>query len=111
MTTDKVIKNMLDKFDKLSMAYYNLAVESDKITPEVTQALVNYILFRDTYLKLASIVWLDSLVSSDDAWMLQCYESYRTTQLKIFNTGGGIDLNDKEFVHKIREWRRTYDED
>lgn len=111
MMTDKVIKNMLDKFDDLSMKYYNLRSDSDKVTPELTQALIDYMLFRDTYIQLTSIVWLNSLVSSEDSWMLGCYEAYRTTQLKIFNNGDSINLNDKEFVYKIREWRRSFDDE
>jgi hypothetical protein len=90
-----ILGNLLDKLDKLAERYRSTKSPED---------LVKYILFRDKVLELYGIVWLDSLVDSNTAWMLMCYEASVTDGLGVFPTKA---VPQPEFVQQLKEWRES----
>lgn len=96
-TTDNVAKNMLDKLDVLADAYRK---------NKSTQALINFIQFRDDFLKLEADLSLTKLINFNTGWNMMVYCGVVTDELEIFDNGKSVQ--DPKFVQEIKTWRRDY---
>lgn len=100
-----IIKNILDNLDVLAEIYR---------TEKTTDALINYIQYRDDIIYLESkLAFLNLYPGYDEKdktlWNLHCYESVVTDELDIFHNGKSIP--DETFVRELKEWRKSFGEE
>lgn len=104
MTRDVLIKKMLCKFDEAFAEYHDsLVLSNDKVTPQVTQALVKFIHYRSDFLEITTKLSFMGILDHDTAWMMDCYCDYMTYCAKVFE-----DWKDhkpsKEDKKKLMNW-------
>jgi hypothetical protein len=103
VTSKNIIKNMLDRIDELAENYRK---------EKTTDALIEYIQFRDDIIKLTlNLKFMNLYPRTNDKtlWNLTCYEVVVTDELKIFHNGKSVP--DKTFVKELKEWREKFDKE
>ena len=100
VTSKNILKNILDRIDELAGNYKR---------EKTTDALIEYIQFRDKSIKLCLDLLFMGLYpygNDDTLWNCQCYESVITDELEIFHNEKSVP--DKKVVNDLKEWREKF---
>jgi hypothetical protein len=108
---DNIIRNMLDKLDNTSAKYHDCLIVSDnKVSKEATQALIEFIQYRDDFIAIGLKLTFMGVITFNTGWMMECYCNRVTDRLQIFNNDF-YNTSDKEQIRKLMEWRNGLNDD
>lgn len=109
MSSDKIIKNMLDKLDDLSEAYLQSVqpIGSAIVTPKCTQALIDFTHYRMDFLHVECNLSFMGVLDTETSWKMMCYCGYVTDKLKIFD---GTRTLDPRLHTEVLKWRESFKE-